>query len=104
MTIDQGLIILSAFCLGLALRPHITTFRRKAWGVGVLGTGFGVLLALRDASQMSHSESIEQFKVFAFSLGVTEVILALCIGTMWFAHRKVGLRFGPHSCGRSGFR
>ncbi len=45
MTINQGLIILSAFCLGLACRPYITTFPRKAWSVGILGTGFGVLLA-----------------------------------------------------------
>ncbi len=88
MTIDQGLIILSAFCLGLACRPYVTTFPRKAWSVGILGTGFGVLLALRNASQLSHSASIEQFKVFAFSLGVTGVIIALCIGTMWFVHRR----------------
>ena len=88
MTIDQGLIILSAFCLGLAVRPHLTTFPRKAWGVGVIGTGFGVLLAVRNASQLSHSASIEQFKVFAFSLAVTGVIIALCIGMLWFVQRR----------------
>lgn len=88
MTIDQGLIILSAFCLGLALRPYMTTFRRKAWGVGLIGAAFGVLLAMRNASHVSHSAAIEQFKAFTFSLGVAGVIIGLCIATMWFVHRR----------------
>jgi hypothetical protein len=88
MSIDQVLITLSAFCLGLALRPYITTFRRKAWGVGSIGTGFGILLAMRNASQLSHSATIEQFKVFVFSLTGAAVIFALCIGTMWLAQRR----------------
>jgi hypothetical protein len=88
MTIDQGLIILSAFCLGLAVRPYITTFRRKAWGVGVIGGGFGVLLAMRNASQLSHSAAIEQFKVFTLSLAMTGIVVAIGIGTLWFLHKR----------------
>jgi len=88
MTIDQGLMILSAFCLGLAGRPHLTNFRRKAWGVGVIGTGFGVLLALRNASQLSQSATIDQFKVFTLSLGIAGVVIALYIGAMWWMQRR----------------
>ena len=87
MTTDQCLVILSAFCLGLALRPHITTFRRKAWGVGLVGSGFGMLLAMRNASQLS-TGSNEQAKVFVFTLAVTAAIIAVAILTMWFAGRR----------------
>lgn len=56
--------------------------------MGIIGTGFGVLLALRNASQLSHSPTSEQFEVFGFSLGVTGVIIAMCILTMWPGHRR----------------
>jgi hypothetical protein len=87
MTIDQALIILSAFCLGLGLRPHITTFHRKAWSLATLGAGFGVLLAMRNASQLSPGSN-EQAKVFVFTLAVTVAIIAVAILTMWFADRR----------------
>ncbi len=84
MSIDQGLMLLAAVCLGLAIRPHLMNFRRKAWTVAGLGSGFGLLLASRFAVSATEGAA----KVFAFSLTTTAAIIALCIATMWFAERR----------------
>jgi hypothetical protein len=84
----QGFLFLSAICLGLAARPYLNTFRRKAWGLALIGSGFGLLFAAHNASRLAGSSAADQAAVFAFSLGVTAIMIALAMLTMWFAHRR----------------
>lgn len=88
MSNGQGLLMLAAICLGLAARPYLTTFRRKAWGLALIGSGFGVLLGLHYASLLAASSFADQAKVFAFSIAITAIMIVLAILTMWLADRR----------------